>query len=103
MSDLARNNPFSDLFCDLQVGSGSGYLLAAMYQLVRPSGRVYGSKCCSPVLAVTRLSERATAVEHIPSLVSWSLENLGRSKEGSAGIADGTISVQVRSCVRSDD
>jgi len=47
----------------LDVGSGSGYLVACMAHMVKPGGMVYG-------------------VEHIPQLVTWSQSNLAKdSKE----------------------
>jgi protein-L-isoaspartate(D-aspartate) O-methyltransferase len=46
----------------LDVGSGSGYLVAAMSQLVGEKGHVYG-------------------VEHIPELVKWSQGNLAKDDQ----------------------
>ena len=48
----------------LDVGSGSGYLCAAMYFMMKnPKAQVFG-------------------VEHIPQLVALSLKNLGKSHQG---------------------
>ena len=43
----------------LDVGSGSGFLAAAMCELVSPGGRVFG-------------------IEHIPALVEWSKRNVAK-------------------------
>ena len=52
----------------LDVGSGSGYLLAVLHQLVSPSGKVVG-------------------IDHIPELVEWSKGNLRR--DGLGEVMDG--------------
>lgn len=49
----------------LDVGSGSGYLSAVLYQLVGPSGKVVG-------------------IDHIPELVQWSFDNLRNDGLGQA-------------------
>ncbi|PFH47011.1 hypothetical protein AMATHDRAFT_153166 [Amanita thiersii Skay4041] len=49
----------------LDVGSGSGYLLAIFHHLVGESGKVVG-------------------VEHVPELVDWSIENLRKDGLGKA-------------------
>jgi len=58
----------------LDVGSGSGYLLAVMAEMVKPGGKVFG-------------------IEHIPELVEFSVKNL--RKHNGALLEDGTIHVQV--------
>jgi len=57
----------------LDVGSGSGYLLAIMHQLVSPRGRVVG-------------------IDHIPELTEMSVKNLRADGRGDA-LDDGTIKV----------
>ena len=57
----------------LDVGSGSGYLLAVMHQLVSPGGRVVG-------------------IDHIPELTEMSVKNLRADGRGDA-LDDGTVKV----------
>jgi protein-L-isoaspartate(D-aspartate) O-methyltransferase len=57
----------------LDVGSGSGYLVAAFAHMVHPGGQVFG-------------------IDHIPELVEWSLGNL--RKNHGAFLDDGTAHVQ---------
>lgn len=57
----------------LDVGSGSGYLLAIMHQLVSPGGRVVG-------------------IDHIPELTELSVKNLRADGRGDA-LDDGTVKV----------
>jgi protein-L-isoaspartate(D-aspartate) O-methyltransferase len=49
----------------LDIGSGSGYLVAVLHHLVSPGGKVVG-------------------IEHIKELVDWSKENLRRDGLGHA-------------------
>ncbi|CAA7261191.1 unnamed protein product [Cyclocybe aegerita] len=49
----------------LDVGSGSGYLVAVLHNLVSPGGKVVG-------------------IDHIPELVDWSVENLEADGLGEA-------------------
>jgi protein-L-isoaspartate(D-aspartate) O-methyltransferase len=62
----------------LDVGSGSGYLLAASARLVAGGGR-----------------GRVVGVDHIPALVDWSRENLRKNPETAAWLDSGVISVRV--------
>jgi protein-L-isoaspartate(D-aspartate) O-methyltransferase len=60
----------------LDVGSGSGYLTAAMASLVGPTGKVVG-------------------IDHIPELVEWSRDNVRR--DGHTSLIDsGVLSLHVR-------
>ena len=59
----------------LDVGSGSGYLLACMRNMVGPKGKVYG-------------------VEHIQELVDVSIENI-KNDGKSAFLEDGPTSISV--------
>jgi len=49
----------------LDVGSGSGYLVAVLHQLVGPTGKVVG-------------------IDHIQELVDWSIDNLNADGLGDA-------------------
>jgi protein-L-isoaspartate(D-aspartate) O-methyltransferase len=60
----------------LDVGSGTGVLLAAAARLVSPGGKVFG-------------------VEHIPELVEMSRGNLQKDPQTAAWLADNTINVEV--------
>ncbi|KAI0051331.1 protein-L-isoaspartate O-methyltransferase [Auriscalpium vulgare] len=60
----------------LDVGSGSGYLTAALHHLVGPTGTVF-------------------AIEHIPELVEWSVANLRADGLGGA-LDSGAITVIAR-------
>jgi protein-L-isoaspartate(D-aspartate) O-methyltransferase len=58
----------------LDVGSGSGYLVAVMAQLVIPGGQVYG-------------------IDHIPQLVDWSIDNMKKHQEDL--VNTGVVQLQV--------
>ncbi|EPS45418.1 hypothetical protein H072_571 [Dactylellina haptotyla CBS 200.50] len=58
----------------LDVGSGSGYLVAVMAHMVQPGGRIVG-------------------IEHIQELVDLSLANLRKDPQHSAWLDDGTITI----------
>ncbi|KAF3110682.1 hypothetical protein TWF569_003609 [Orbilia oligospora] len=58
----------------LDVGSGSGYLVAVMAHMVQPGGRVVG-------------------IEHIQELVDLSIKNLRKDATHSAWLDDGTITI----------
>ncbi|KAK6524629.1 hypothetical protein TWF281_011531 [Arthrobotrys megalospora] len=58
----------------LDVGSGSGYLVAVMAHMVQPGGRVVG-------------------IEHIQELVDLSIRNLKKDPIHSAWLEDGTITI----------
>lgn len=64
----------------LDVGSGSGYLSAVLHHLVQGEGEVAGAP------------GRVVAIEHIPELVGWSVENLRRDGLGGA-LDEGAIKV----------
>ncbi|KAF3925364.1 hypothetical protein ABW20_dc0110120 [Dactylellina cionopaga] len=58
----------------LDVGSGSGYLVAVMAHMVQPGGRIVG-------------------IEHIQELVDLSLTNLRKDPTHSKWLEDGTITI----------
>lgn len=60
----------------LDVGSGSGFLTAAMAEMVGPSGKAVG-------------------IDHIPDLVAWSIENVKAADKGSL-LDSGVLSLLVR-------
>ncbi|XP_010695993.1 protein-L-isoaspartate O-methyltransferase isoform X2 [Beta vulgaris subsp. vulgaris] len=59
----------------LDVGSGTGYLTACFAMMVGPKGRAVG-------------------IEHIPELVTWSIENIKKS-EAAPLLEEGSLSVHV--------
>jgi protein-L-isoaspartate(D-aspartate) O-methyltransferase len=78
----------------LDVGSGSGYLLAAFAHLVFGGG--------SPAAAVGQTAGEASSrggrvfgIEHIPDLVEWSQQNLRKDSAPAAWLAEGAIQVVV--------
>ncbi|KAK6540297.1 hypothetical protein TWF694_009106 [Orbilia ellipsospora] len=58
----------------LDVGSGSGYLVAVMAHMVQPGGKIVG-------------------IEHIQELVDLSIANLRKDPQHSAWLDDGTITI----------
>ncbi|KAK6346041.1 hypothetical protein TWF730_010374 [Orbilia blumenaviensis] len=58
----------------LDVGSGSGYLVAVIAHMIQPSGKVVG-------------------IEHIQPLVDLSISNLRKDPQHSAWLDDGTITI----------
>ena len=60
----------------LDVGSGSGVLLAYMAQMVSPGGKVFG-------------------IEHIPELVSFATRNLNKRNEYKQMVESGVINNKV--------
>ena len=63
----------------LDVGSGSGYLLAIFHHLVSPPGD-------------TTPGSKVVGIDHIPQLVDWSILNLRKDGLGKA-LEDGQIQV----------
>ena len=66
----------------LDVGSGSGYLSAVLYQLLQDTTDARSAE------------SMVVGIDHIPELVDWSLENLRKDGLGEA-VAQGKIKMIV--------
>jgi protein-L-isoaspartate(D-aspartate) O-methyltransferase len=77
----------------LDVGSGSGYLVAAFSHLLPPAP-LPSAEDAAPAPAPSP-APSVHGIEHMPELVEWSLANLARDPSNAASLASGRVSVCV--------